>query len=733
MAQNPGSEKHGILDPWKITLIHLVYTICGSMLSERFFSGLLTGTAPLDTFIQMIEKLWDLPNRGDEVAISLRGLKTGRHTSPEQDYQIATGELRIDLQEAIAIGRRQGSSMMHLQGQLLKAWEVFKNYGITSVVVRLLEPTSENLNLLRSSMNFLSRYYQAVERHQSLSLTLDGERKEVPILYDKENQPNPNLTLLAYLNDLRKDDVAMLIWEAEQLAKQKETDATELQQSWRPEDVLDLMAEVKQGLEISPIKINTISLVAIKEEEVVVPKDRLDLDGAIKRIYGSDQEKARSMISDLYGDGLDVHQAEEFGRGLQQISEFLSKLADLGTYKEVEQEVIAKFSKEIRKVSKEVLRRMNVGSDILKIVQPDQSVLELQVDHKLLSILKPIKQKVDVYDKLRNIHDKETTFTRIELKMLAKDFRTPVDEVDMFLKAVQHSFDGAGNFNRDLFDEQAKILAIYGEQAFPLLLYYLKNTENKKARISLLNSLPTLFEIVERPRKAVGSLLREFCTPFDKIHHFDRNLLMLATKLLRHYRKEKGVDIEMTPEEVLLVQKGLIEDAIRLAHGVIVDLQKEIRLKNLAMRNALIDSLAKRDHKRPGDFAPRFLFSLQRELYILLALIGGPIAKRILRDSSITSSNPISRIYNQPASKKYLSNILRLFKTIVRSYVRLLRPIEVMGGYGRLLPATEKDRQCLETLRNNIPALASKTSEESHHSVLRQVDGYINRHLTAQT
>ena len=119
MEENLSSQNHQVFDGWRITLPNLAYTICGSILSERFFSGLLTGTAPLEAFVQTLEKPAGLANRGDEISICLRDLNTGPGMSPELDYQIVTGDLRLDFQEATAVARRRGSSMIHLRGQKL--------------------------------------------------------------------------------------------------------------------------------------------------------------------------------------------------------------------------------------------------------------------------------------------------------------------------------------------------------------------------------------------------------------------------------------------------------------------------------------------------------------------------------------------------------------------------------------------------------------------------------------
>jgi hypothetical protein len=715
MDQELVNQNQEHLDDWKITLIQLVYTICGSMLSERFFSGLLTGTAPLDAFGEIMGKLGGTPNRGDEISISLRGLKTGPRTSPDLDYQIATGKLSLDLQEAIAIAKRRGSSMMHLQGQLHKAWEVFKHFGITSVVVLLLEPTRENLDLYRSSMHLLSRYYQAIQHDQPLLITAMGKEQLVHVIYDEEKQPDPNLTLLAYLNALTEDEVAELIAQAEQFTRQQGREAGERISFMHPVEALNHMAMARKRLRMPPIRVNTVKWVAIKEQEAVVPKAEVDIAEAIKLIYGRDESKMSTLVSLAKKGGFDTSQAEQFGRGLQEVSDFLVELERKKQFRKVVEKLKTRGVESIKMLPHATLASMAVERGLLKI-ETGKGTLELGIIPDFLSMLKARigakmqeePENVDAYEKLRKLHNPKCAFTLGELKRLSTDFRVPLDETDMFLKALRRCFDKHGNFSRDLFAEHGLILALYTDQVFPLLLYYLKTTENKKARVSLLNCMPSLFEKVEHPRKIISTLLEEFCASPEKIDHFDRNLLMLATQLLRRYRKEKEVEIETTPEEVLSVEKGLVEDAVQLAQRVIGQSERKIRLKHLAMRNALMASLAQSERERPEGFTPRFLFSLLREFYILMALTGGPVVKGILLDEALALSDPESRFYNQPASKKFLSNILGLFKITVRGYLRLVN-------------GAAEDREHLKAVKTNLPALLSRTLEESHRRVLRQV------------
>lgn len=727
MDQKQVIDDHELLDGWKITLVRLVYAICGAMLNERFFAGLLTGTAPLDAVVDVMGKFVSLPKRGDEIMIRLRGLKTGRRISPALDYEVATTGLSVDFHEAMRIMKRRGTTEAHLQGRLLKAWEVFKNHGITSIVLRVLEPTKENQTLLRDSMLILSKYYQAVQRQDVLTVDLDGKQREIPVCTDEQDQPDPNLTLFAGLNNLKQDKISILLKRILPAFRKQETGKAPRDESAPPAEILYRIDAIKEKMKIPPIKINTLKWVLVRDQDLILARDQVKAAELLRQVYGSDEDKVRSVIYYVYEYGLNVHSAEQFARGLERISEFLGKLENLGSYPEVREEIISRVREKILALSRSALTQMELGSRVLRVVRPGREPMDCEVLSEFLSLLRQTKDKSDVYEKLRQVNDPNTTFSVAEIRFLALDFHLPLDEMDMLLNALRRSFNSRGHFDRNMFAEQASLLALYQRQAFPLLLDYLKRTENKKDRLGLLNALPIIFERVERPREVVGTLLQEFCSVTDRVHHFDRNLIMLAVQVIRHYRKEDGFDIEATPEEVLLVQRGLVEEAVLLGQRSIFELQKELRLKNITMRKYLIDALEKRKQTEPLDFSPRFMISLLREFYILVALLGGATAQDILGEAAGTHSDPDSRVYRQPGSKKHLASLLGLLKVIVRGYLRVLTPTEIRVGYARISTETSKDQERLATVRGKLDSFLKQTEGESHQRLLRQVAAMLEK------
>jgi pSer/pThr/pTyr-binding forkhead associated (FHA) protein len=284
------------------------------------------------------------------------------------------------------------------------------------------------------------------------------------------------------------------------------------------------------------------------------------------------------------------------------------------------------------------------------------------------------------------------------------------------IETLEECFDATGVIDRETFLRNTRILAPHHERIFYLLLQRLKGDTKKESRLAILEALPVLYDNVPGARMAVQILLNEFCTPAEHIQHYDRNLIMLAIKLVRHFRKEDGKKIEQTPGEVLRVQHGLHNDTVKLAQQVVSNLNNQIINKRATLHISLIKSLSDKSDTESTGFSPRFLFSLLREFYILMGLIGGSEAKEIVCEGALAVSTPQSKLYHQPLSKTYSEHILGLLRVIVQSCLRLLT-------------SDGDDPHKLKMLEARLLALLSSVQDASQQVHLREVARLVQEHL----
>ena len=298
---------------------------------------------------------------------------------------------------------------------------------------------------------------------------------------------------------------------------------------------------------------------------------------------------------------------------------------------------------------------------------------------------------------------------------ISTSFHTQLEESNLIVETLYRCFNDKGDFEPESFLNQTDSLKSHHERVFHLLLRYLKEAENRKSRVSLVNSIPVFYDQINSARSIVRILLAEFCNQARSIHYADRNMLMLGTQLLRHYRKEDGMQIETTPEEVLLVREGLRGDTVELARETLAELNRQIRDKLSVINRTLISSLSQPYPTNSNSFSLRFIIALLREFNILMALIGGPQAKTIMREQAFFLSNPKSNIYKNPSNKQHHDIILGLLRINIKGYLRLLD--------GEL-----EEYDHLKALKSRIDSL-SLGSEEARKLLLRRLAGLIENHL----
>lgn len=130
-----------------------------------------------------------------------------------------------------------------------------------------------------------------------------------------------------------------------------------------------------------------------------------------------------------------------------------------------------------------------------------------------------------------------------------------------------------------------------------------------------------------------------------------------------------SVDIELTPEEVLLVKDGLNTHVVNYVAWKVDAEQKPLLEKMVAVRKSLIEAmnpdLSERQH-----LPIRYLMALEREIHIFLALVGGKTAFEVMRSALNVYGNPASRIYRLKESPNHFEALLLHLAAIIRGFVR---------------------------------------------------------------
>lgn len=203
----PSAEKK---DQWRILLIDLVYLLNASFRDAHYWEGV---KAEKDTFKNMVNILQDLnqmPGHDGLVRILYRGSQ-GAKVASEADYVIRFGDLNVDITATAAVIKRMGIRLKHIEGRLIKAFEMLSAQGFATIFIKIPGPSDVELERMRICLGIISRHKKAVSDEVPIEYTTAvGKRSILPILNEYQ-QPDPNLTMLAALNDLGPDNMKEMV------------------------------------------------------------------------------------------------------------------------------------------------------------------------------------------------------------------------------------------------------------------------------------------------------------------------------------------------------------------------------------------------------------------------------------------------------------------------------------------------------------------------------------------
>jgi hypothetical protein len=185
---------------------------------------------------------------------------------------------------------------------------------------------------------------------------------------------------------------------------------------------------------------------------------------------------------------------------------------------------------------------------------------------------------------------------------------------------------------------------------------------------------------------------------------------MLAIQFLRTFNKEINMDIEITPEEVLMVNKGLEPGVRRYLAWKIDGEKKRFVEKIVTIRKKLIQSF-EQEGSDLKVLPIRFLLALEREAHIFLALVGGKTATAVIQGALNVYGNPASQIFLLKESPHYMTGLLQHLGILIR-------------GIGRV--GQESDFTLLDDIKKRQRGFFNLSEEPRHTALVRRTLGAID-------
>jgi len=437
---------------------------------------------------------------------------------------------------------------------------------------------------------------------------------------------------------------------------------------------------------------------------------RANITSFVEEAYRDSPDTAGQVMNSIYSD--DYRQLDPTGLGgrLNLITDLLTTLQKNEQGQQFMEAVVQQIQAGVDQIPKDVLDDLIVQDDVIKIWDGEDEKIVGKADENISDIIETSKERANTRHKMRADLRPDAEFTDEDIDQLSKTFDISTNEAREIAGLFRACFDAQGNFQRALFEKKVPELVQYQKRIFEILWEFLRETPRRGDRLPLLNSLQLLVKELQQPKQAIKVLLADFLVDPAEVNYPDRNAMMLAIQFLRTYNKEINMDIEITPEEVLLVQVGMDERVRHYAAWKMDGEQKKFIKKVITIRKKLLASF--KPEGSDANLMPiRFLLALEREVHMFLALVGGVTTAAVIQSALKVYGNPASQIYLLEKSRQYTSSLLQHLAVLIRSLGRVGQPADIA---------------LLDDIQSRQETFLGLSEEPRHAAQIRRTMGWID-------
>ena len=713
------------LDRWRMLLVDLAYHLNGAFRDAHYWEGVVADKDTLGDLVKILHELQPMPQNDGVVRIEHRG-NPGMKIPEKSDYIIRFGDHRVDIAAVSAVIKRIGIRVKHIEGRLIKSFEGFATRGLDTIHITIPDASNESLENLRICMRIAGCFKKAVQDDAPIEYIKNDQKLSLEPVLNESQQPDPNLTQLAALNDLNPQNMDEMIHKVVSLMQRPDF-ARSGQQAANAYQAIFSIKSLRQRLVRPIIELDSEGGRQTKNGQKGGTESRasdpvslpVQIDPAVlkanvakivKDVYGDSPDKALEVMKAVYGS--DYHQLDLVGLEgrLKLIIDLLTYLENSNRSQALTEDVLGRIQIGMDQLSKAVLDDLIIDGNKIIIWKEDQEKAIGKSDNNLIEIIDTAKERSAARKKMRVALRADGKFTYKDYEQLSQTFNITIQEAEEISRLLKSCFDGQGNFQKTHFEKNVPGFADHPKKIFEILWDFLREIPRRSDRVPFLNSLQLLVKEINQPTQAAKILVSDFILDPGDVSFPDRNALMLAIQFMRSYNKEANMDIEITPEEVLMVDKGLDPVVRRYMAWRIDGEQKRFVEKNVTIRKKLIQSF----EQAGTDFKVmpiRFLLALEREAHILLALIGGKTATAVIQEALNVYGDPASQIFQLKESSNFLAGLLQHLGILIR-------------GIGRV--GNESDFALLNDIQKRQQGFLNLSQEPRHTALVRRTLGAID-------
>lgn len=741
----------GFSNYWEVLLGELIHLLGLFFVHSKHAQGVRTTEVLFNQLIRHLEIIKKMPDNNSGILIRKSHCKAP--LSQDDTYYLAMcGKLMISAEGETDPKSRQSANkrFAHLESALIQAFQGFSDMGIYSLYLKIPENREKRIDQFRLALNIAARFQASVNEGASIRFRCYGRALTFPLINDTFGHPDPNLTLTAALNGLSPVNARELIKQAQAFHKLNIEQGHEFESFMRVSSYNQIFSvrSLRSQLVKPPIEMNNIPWMQVAsspkkittfqpsgreigEKSAAEPGQALTLKGfpsAVKessdankentpasilrllaRFIDKDDHKNNSAIAALIASDYGELEPFTIGKRFVSITRLLYVLDKHCQDQTVFESIIAFFQHRLKSVPDSVLSSIIVQRQGLKIVGDGRSVMVGMVHPRLFDLITLVSEHVAAQRRMAIIEEMAFNFDPCHIALLADGFGISTKDAHRILEVLKDCFSAGGRFVRPTFEGRIDQMVQFENAIFEMLWCFLKQTPRRQDRLNFLNALQLLMERLHHPKRATQILLADICQLPSDVRFTDRNAFSLTNILLHEENKELYVDINRTPEDVLNLDRRINREVKRYLVWRLeadkVRMLSKLRKIHQRLQRALLEP-----NETDRSFEVTFLWALEREALLFLAIVGGHTARIFLREAFNSYGRTDSAFYQRESAIKDLSDAMAQLQILIRA----------LGRAGNM-----EDIELLEALRKQESALRDLNPHPAHALRVKQVMKWI--------
>lgn len=703
----PALLKPTTIEHWRVLLAEFVHLLGLLLIHSRHAQSVRATSVLFDQMLHHLTVLKKMPGHEGTMMLNCSGPQN-KGQAGVINYRILFGNLILQRAEcgpdATPI---DGKHAIYLNKALDQTFEYLSGYGIQSLYLQLPGESSEKIDQFHLALNIVARFQDAVKHQGAVTFHYGGRALAIPLICDPLNQPDFNLTLLAGINGLSAANANELMKQAKAFHDLALAANVERQQKYKvvkeSYNQIFKVRSLRSQIVKPPVEVNNIPWIcesgliegsvdtqtAIKDttdrearseaksnrEEKTHVLPLWDQSGAHQlpqatdtRQYltayfdGEDQQNISAM-DDVIIDDYAPLETSAVAERLVAVTRMLFAIEKKSQDPAVVDHLLFFLQGRLLQVSEQVLASIELQRQGLKFFTQGRAMVVGLVHPRLMDLITLIKDEVVTRHKIAIIRNAAFDFDHQHADLVVDGFDISAEHAHHLLDIFKACFDADGSFKRDAFETRIDAMAHQADVFFEINWCFLKETPQRRDRLAFLNAIQLLMARLQDPKRALRFLLDDLCQYTARIDYTDRNAFVLANILMQVENKNLHVDLEGTPENVLLNARGIQGEVQRYALWRINTDNIRMALKVKTIHRALEQTF-----KDPeGDAqAADFLFALEREALIFLVLVNGTTARNIMRVMLEHYGNHQTEIYQRAIGNGRLAQMMVQLRIVVR-------------------------------------------------------------------